>query len=293
MEILWRRTTIIGLIVVMMLAGTLDAQESTPDSDPEAELRAIPILPTLHLPTVREIYQRGQEAGHPANRLTKIGGSNLMSSAFLYPLDYGVYDLGPYEDNLRATVDFFAGSYGRASVAAQKGFNALLLLDVFFADPERCRIKETPLSCEIRRSQPSVAVVMFSPNDLQHVESDAFRESVEEITRQLAEAGVIPILYTFMQRPNSYFEKHLEFNLIVADVAAEYRVPLVNLWLAGQALPEMGVQADNVHYSYSGTLDFNGDEEIKGHTLWSLLTLQTLDKLRREIPMRLAEDSQE
>jgi hypothetical protein len=295
-----RRVGILIFLGMMLLGASWRAvgqDDSTPTPAPtvtpargaEGDLQDVPILPELDLESVQAIYEHGQEEGNHPNVLTKIGGSNLLSSAFLYPLDYGVYDLGEFTEQLQPTVDFFAGSFGRRSAAAQKGFNAAMLVDTLFADAEMCRIGETPVTCEIRRTQPSVAVVMYSPNDLQHVEADVFRASVDTLVSDLVEAGVIPIMTTFITRPNDYWDKMTEFNLIVVDIAEEYGVPLVNLWMAAQTLPEMGVQSDNVHYTYAGTLDLNGDQAERGHTLWSFLTLQVLDELRRETPMTLPE----
>lgn len=256
----------------------------TPADGQERQLQEVPVLSRPRA-RVREIFAAGQKSGETnANVITKIGGSNSTSTAFLWPLDSDYYNLGPYQ-YLQETIDFFKGSFSQPSVAAQVGFNALTVLDTTWADPQLCKANETPLSCEYRRKQPAVAFIMFSANDLIHLTPERYEFALQQIIEQSIEANVIPVLTTFAQRPDSQWEKMIEFHLIMAAVAEEYEVPLINLWLAAQHLPEMGVGDDNIHYTRSGILDFNGEQNLRGHTLWSLLSLLTLHELREFIPM--------
>lgn len=255
------------------------------DNDQEVLLRAVPIL-SEPSERVREIFRAGQLAGNHANVITKVGGSNSTSTAFMSQFDVGEYNLGPYE-YLQPTIDFFSGSFSQTSLAAQVGFNAFTVLDPIWADSARCYPNETPLACEYRRKKPSVALMMFSANDLIHLTPELYELALSQIVEISIDAGVIPVLITFVQRPDSRWDKMIEFHLIMEKVATTYEVPLINLWLAAQTLPNMGVGADNVHYTRSGILDFRGDQYVRGHTLWSFLSLQMLHNLRETIPMVL------
>jgi hypothetical protein len=124
---------------------------------------------------------------------------------------------------------------------------------------------------------------MFSANDLIHLTPERYEWALTQLVEQSIAQGIIPVLTTFIQRPDFRWEKMIEFHLIMAEVADEYRVPLINLWLAGQTLRNMGVGGDNIHYTRGAILDFNGQQYRYGHTLWSFLTLQVLDDLRRNV----------
>jgi hypothetical protein len=71
-------------------------------------------------------------------------------------------------------------------------------------------------------------------------------------------------------------------------VADEYGVPLINLWRAARDLPGYGLIAGYTHLTaggmQGGRIQFtNGEEAQYGYALRNLLTLQTLDMLRREV----------
>ncbi len=59
-------------------------------------------------------------------------------------------------------------------------------------------------------------------------------------------------------------------------------LPLVDFANAAAALPDRGlVPDDTVHLSGVSFISFNGDQDRYGFTLLNLLSLQTLEQLRR------------
>jgi hypothetical protein len=97
--------------------------------------------------------------------------------------------------------------------------------------------------------------------------------------------GVIPVLTTIPLPRGDYGPRdanRLEFNMILVNLAREYNIPVMNLWLATEAVAQHGIGVDFVHLSQRGDnwADFNGDEMQWGFTMWNLVALQTLDQLR-------------
>ena len=81
--------------------------------------------------------------------------------------------------------------------------------------------------------------------------------------------------------------KALRLNAITVEIADEYNLPLINFWRAAQDLPNLGLVTDYTHLTSDGGplfgIRFNGEETYSGYALRNLVTLQTLDMLRREV----------
>ncbi|NDJ79246.1 MAG: hypothetical protein GYB65_23595, partial [Chloroflexi bacterium] len=153
-------------------------------------------------------------------------------------------------------------------------------------DPALCEDDEGPLACEYRRVRPAVAVMMFGPNDMINLRIEEFEVAVRGIIDLSLAEGVIPVLTTFTWHRDVRWEQALQFNMVVVDLAREYDIPLINFWRAAQELPNLGLVRDYTHLtagSVGTRIAFTGDEAVSGYTLRNLLTLQTLDLLRREV----------
>lgn len=277
---------------VVSTRGACEGLPTLPNPAPAEEiahLMEVPILPTIG-ENARQIFERGQALGNNPNAFTKIGDCNTDSIYFLVAFDTGDYDLGPYEE-LQPTIDYFATWFAHESLAGQVGCNAFIMLDPLWANPELCRWGEGPLACEYRRARPSVAVVMFGPNDMLALNEEQFAEAVRGVVELSLEEGVIPVLTTFTWRPDRRWRKALTLNMITVEIAREYDITLINLWRAARPLPDYGLVPDYTHLTESGLpggsnrIAFNGEETFSGHALRNLLTLQTLDMLRREAMM--------
>jgi hypothetical protein len=277
---------------VVTLSGTCSGLPviDEPEEPPEyAALMAVPILPTPG-ESLRHIFERGQVLGNDPHMFTKVGDCNTDTSYFFAAFDEGDYNLGPYTD-LEPTVAFFAGAFAHTSLAGQVGFNAHTVLESLWSDPKICRPGEGegPLACEYRRARPSVAIMMFGPNDLLNLTEQQFSDSVRAIVEQSLADGVIPVLTTFTWHRDNLWPQALRFNLITVEIARDYDVPLINFWRAAQALPNLGLVQDYTHLTAAPSsgdtfrIAFNGEETTSGYALRNLLTLQTLDLLRREV----------
>ncbi len=279
---------------VVTLEGGCDTIPTVPDPGPSADLlrlMAVPILPEQLSPRLHDIFVRGQALENDPRAFTKIGDCNTDTSHFLAAFDRDQYDLGPYRD-LEPSIAYFAGWFGHISLAGQVGYNALTVLDPLWADPALCapQTGEGSLACEYRRNRPSVVVMMFGPNDMINLTEQQFTDAVRAILDLSINDGVIPVITTFTWHEDRDWLTALRFNVILVDLADEYGVPLINFWLAARDLPNFGMQKDYTHLTTGGlpggdfTITFaHGEETFSGYALRNLLTLQLLDRLRREV----------
>lgn len=245
----------------------------------ESELYAIPLLPTISQ-KMCNYYGAGTIWGdRQAARVTKIGDSNSVSPAYLTPIARQNYDLGPY-DTLSAAVEFFGPSMGEPSVAAQVGFNSAAAFDPFWANSRACRPNEAPLSCELRLSQASIALVMFGINDTQVLSRIDYENQMRAIIETILQARALPVLIAFSSTP-SFLQRRqvIHFNLINARLAHEYDVPFINFWAAAQGLDNAGLSSDGIHLASNLRFALGGPETRLGMTLHNLLVLSTLAEL--------------
>lgn len=218
-----------------------------------------------------EVYQHGLERGNNPQAFSKIGDGEISTVWFLchYDLAPVNYNLGVYTD-LQPIIDYFTGSFGRASLASGRGFNTTIILDPTRADKSQCLPGESPLDCELHLHRPSFAFVSLGTNQVWYPE--VFEPGLREMVERLLEQGVIPILATKADN----LEGDHRINLIIARLAYEYELPLWNFWLAVQPLPAYGLQADLEHLTYAES-DFGNPVAMQSAWLWRNLTaLQTL-----------------
>jgi len=248
------------------------------------QLHEIPILPTIS-EAMHDVFVLGQSLGNHPNVISKVGDSNSAQAIYLSPISEGNYDLGVY-DFLSETVDYFYDSFGIQPQSAKVGMNMFSLFEPIWSDPDFCEADETPLLCEYRVSKPSVAVVMFGANDVKVLNRAEYETQMRLLIEQSLEHGVIPLLLTFGSDPdlNPNHAQLLRFNLITAQLADEYDVPLLNLWAALTDLPRNGVGEDLLHLTSTGDgMNLTGNESFYGLSLHHLLVLYALDIIRREV----------
>lgn len=252
------------------------------------DLAAYPLVPDIS-EQARLIYENGLGQGNNPHTFIKVGDCMTHNPYFLIPIGTGDYDLGEYE-GLQSVIDYFTGddldSFARESQAAAGGFNSASILDSLWANPEFCEAGETPLSCEIRAMQPSIALIMFGTNDVFYLDEAQFDFFLRSIVVETIRNSVLPIMSTFPHRPE-FPEKSVIYNQIVVQIAQDYDVPVINLWLALESLPNQGIDpVETTHMSTpaSGAVCyFLGPNLEAGFTVRNLLTLQTLDAVLQAV----------
>lgn len=252
------------------------------DSRSMRRLYEVPVIPTLSDAMI-STYVYGQNLGRDPQIVTKIGDSLSADDNYLTLFARDGENLGPF-DYLMPTLVYYRQSTAEPSVAARIGLSSLVLFNPFWADNEVCEPNETPLECEYRVKNPSVALIMFGPNDVLSMSYEEYGENMRRATEDTLALGIIPVLSTFSYSPdNTYWWESVEFNLQLVDIAEEYDVPLINLWAASRALPDYGLDIDNTHMKQSG---FNVLKYDSGHETWygtslrNLLALRTLHEVR-------------
>ncbi len=194
---------------------------------------------------------------------------------------------GAYEP-LRPAVEYFRGgvnSFLRTSQAAGLGYTTESVLDLRLANPAVCNEGETPLECELRDSQASIALIMLGNNDTDKLTPLAFRINLSRIVEITLQNGVTPALGTIPPALGDNFSP-AEANAIIQDVAASYGVPVWDYGGPMHGLTNNGLDLNSNDWpSFSAYLPdhITYDEGYGyGYQLFNLMVMQTLDQLWRQ-----------
>jgi hypothetical protein len=240
--------------------------------------QSLPIIPDVS-EAARKLYQQGLAQGNNAHAFSKIGDGEISTDWFLTPFDLGEgnYDLGGYS-GLEITIENFQGSFKRHSMAARRGFNTNLILDASASDPASCKPDESPLECELRTHNPSIAILSLGTNQVHR--PGEFEAGMRRILDVLVSKRVLPILST----KGDNLDGDHRINRAIACLAQEYQMPLWNFWAAIQPLPGHGLQPDLEHLTYSGINDFDDPAALQSAwTVRNLTALQFLDAVWRSV----------
>lgn len=271
------------LLLLLCLILTVGAAAAEEEEQPRPEdfgrtWQYLPVLPEIS-DNAREILKMGLASGHDPHAFSKVGDCETATAFYLTDYDRGqvYYDLGSYEDELRPVLDFFAGSFGRISLVATNGFSAASVLSTFWTNADFCQYGELPLACEYRIHDPLVVLISLGTNDSYN--PPVFKDNLRTIIDMTLEENRLPVL--MLKADN--IEKDYSINQDIADLAAEYDIPVWNYYAAIQHLPNGGLQEDNIHLTYYSNY-FSDPTTFE--TAWAyrnLTALQTLKLLKTEI----------
>ena len=235
-------------------------------------------------PRVRQIYQDGLRRGNQPLVFSKVGDSITANQPFFGPFAAGKYDLGSYA-YLQESIEIFDPSMRRASLAAANAFNAAAVVSDLWADQNQCEPSETPLECEYRLNRPSIAIIMLGSVDMQIYTAEEYETYMVEIVQTTIDSGIVPVLTTFPNQPDFFWEESVEFNNILREIARREQIPLIELREPALNLPNSGVEEDKFHLSRPDHefMVLNEDEFQYATTLRDLLTMQMLDTIRRGV----------
>lgn len=257
-------------------------EESTPTPRPTLgpdEWMTLPIVPQV-TDTAREIYARGQELGRDPTHFSKVGDCQTNTGYYLVDFDHeGWYGLGEEYAYLQDTIDYYQGSFSRTSLAMRDGYNVAAVLTPLRADPEKCEKGETPIACEFRLYNPSIAIISLETNFNGRPAED-YGKYMRQIIEYSIEQGVVPILAT----KGDNIEGDNSINAEIAEIAVEYDIPLWNLWAALQPLPNQGHDTDlndGFHLSFSRNFFDKPKNMLSGWPWRNLTALQALDAVRQ------------
>ena len=212
----------------------------TPDIRPlPREWAGWPIIPAVS-ETAKEIYRNGIEKGANPHVVSVIGDCQSEPDVFM-----GIYEternpLSAGESQLLETISRFSGSLSHKSLGVRDGMSAPTALSPLWSDKEYCEDNESPLTCELRVSRPSIVFVNLGTNWKAGASAERYGEYLRQIIEEIVEFGAVPILSTKADN----VEGDHSINHVTAEVAYEYDVPLWNFWLAADDLPNHGLDAD-------------------------------------------------
>lgn len=265
-----------ALVLVMLLCiiGLTPLSAHRPSLNQEDEAvrwQDLPPIPEIS-DAMLEVYARGLELGNDPNAFSKVGDCQNVTAYFLSSFDEPLqYDLGDYSD-LQATIDHFAGSFGRLSASVRDGFNVASVLSPLWADPDLCEKGENPLQCEERLHNPSIVIISME-TWWSGRPAETYEAYLRQVVEYWLENGVVPILGTKADN----LEGDHGINAAIARVALEYEVPLWNFWAAVQPLPNRGLEEDNFHLTYARSF-FNDPAVLRtGWGMRNLTALQVID----------------
>ncbi len=214
---------------------------------PAAPVATLPVVPDLDPATaghLRVVAAEGRARGLRSDVFAKFGDSITATPLALGPL--GVP--GPLPAGLTAadlaTIDRFrapvdaAGrnSFTRVSDAARPGWTL--------------RNLDGAADRELAATRAGIAVIQIGTNDARVMDADEYRDRLGRLVDHLSAEGVVAVLSTVPPLTGAGPGTALKvdgFNQIVADVAFEKQVPLLNLARALLTLPGFGLDRDGVH----------------------------------------------
>jgi hypothetical protein len=241
----------------------------TPDTRPDAKYwSSWPVIPTVSA-AARAIYQRGIRQGNDAHVFSTVGDCQSEPNVFL-----GIYEserspLASDTSSMKDTIDYFAGSFSRKSLAVRDGLSAPSALSPLWSDKAACQADENPVQCELRVRKPAILIINLGTNWKKGAAADRYEEYLRQIVEIVIANGTLPVLSTKADN----VEGDHSLNLATARVAHDYDVPLWNFWRAADSLPNHGLDAgrDNVYLSPQGW-------DRRNYT-----ALQTLDAIRQAL----------
>lgn len=241
-----------------------------------------PVLPVVSQ-RAREIYQRGLARGTNPRSFSKIGDCQSIRQYFLGYFDSGDQYARPgdkYYPSLKGALEQFRDSYTRVSMSVRTGFNVASVLASINSDPQICRSNETPLECEFRVWNPSIAIISME-TWTEGRPTAAYEGYLRQIVDFVIARDVVPILATKADN----LEKDHSINRIIAQVAYDYDIPLWNFWAAADPLPGHGLTEDGFHLT-NGPSIFNEEGLKLAWNVRNLTALQTIDRVWREVAFK-------
>lgn len=233
-----------------------------------------PIIPAVSADMVA-VYQRGLARGRDSSRFSKIGDCQNITTYFLAEFDNpNAYSLGSTYASLQPTIDHFAGSWSRASIAVHGGMNVAAVQSPFWdltPRPAECHSGESPLACEIRVYNPSIVIISMEESWSGDIVK--YDQYMRMIVKYVLSQDVVPILATRAEPSNPA----ISINATVTRIAYDYHLPLWDFWAAANPLPDHGLTSDGFHLTWAAPY-FNDPQRMENGWPWRNLTaLQVID----------------
>ena len=266
--------------------------EDEVEPDPEDEVEPAPHparypVDRIQSPITAWVAERLAEvAGADPERaddvFMKVGASGTVSSQFLKCFGTDSVDLASLDEaQVQTRAHFLAGDAGgtdpfsRKTLAAKVGMSAVWAIS---GSP-------SPLEQELAAVNPRWALVAYGSNDMQLGTTYqsalwGFGANLTTLVDQLLGDGVIPVVSTIPRRLDvSAADLWVPtYNAVIRGIAQARQVPLVDLNLAFEGLPNKGISGDGLHGSaYAGGACVFTEAGLEaGYNTRTLITLEAL-----------------
>ncbi len=266
--------------VVMALPATENASRLSP-----SRIRMTPIGTPVISARARQIYRQAIAAGRDATLFTVAGDCNSEPPVYLGRFAAGGFDLAANGfATLQPVAKKFARSFSWTSVAVDGGHNSASVLDPLFANSRQCEASESPLACELRRSNASIVFIALGTGDTFTWQD--FEANYRRIIDTALASKVLPVLVTKADDLESTQggAPSGTINAIIRRLGTEYQLPVMDFGLAARRLPDQGLAEEGheeagrgVVYAAASRFHLNG----YGMDMRMLLTLTTLSAIAR------------
>ncbi len=191
-----------------------------------------PVIPGYVSEQAKEVYRRGLTKGNNPSAFSVVGDRQSHPQLFLGQYDTGQYTLPAEVYQLGETITNFSGSFSRLGPAVIDGATPATMLARSWAAQGSCTSGEMPLECELRLHRPVIVFLNLGTHW-----TGRNPEHLRQIVDIILEFGAVPILATKADNLEGNFANNLE----MARIAAEFDLPLWNLWALVQNLPNNGL----------------------------------------------------
>lgn len=233
---------------------------------PEAKIDPVdwrdwPIVPSFSAQAKQILAAAQSNPALDLHTFSKVGDCQMTAGTFLAGYTNGKYEV---PEGSADTIEWFADSMTANDITAVNGYGINTVLDPAYAlkkGNKQCLAGETPLDCELRTRKPAVVLIGMGTNWIPHAEQ-SFEKHLREVVDTVLKTGALPILATKADN----VEGDWKLNQAIAQVAYDYDLPLVNVWLSVQDLPGRGIER---------RVYLTGDGWMRRNAAW-LATLQTV-----------------
>lgn len=224
---------------------------------------------------IRGLYAAGVKKGNNTNAFSTLGDSTVAGGLFLERFSAGDLKLGDF-GYLHPALSAFETSFQRTSASVRIGLHSWTALNPVWANKKLCEPNENGVDCEMRLNKPSILFIHLGAND---TANSVFDKNMRRIVEHVMAAGVVPVLITKAEPPDSTTHAN---NDTMRAIAKTYSVPLVDFEALADTLPDYGLGPDKVHMTSFNKVDYNQPALFRsGHAMHNLVALIALDAVWR------------
>jgi hypothetical protein len=228
-------------------------------------------VPTVST-AIKKRYVEAVKAGRAADVVAVMGDCNSEAPVFFGRFATGTINLSAAPE-LQRVATYFAPSFRRQSAATSGSFASSMAFDDAWSDPVVCAAGESPIACELRKSNASLIVIAIGTGDT--FTWREFEGNLRRIVDYTLQNNAVPLLMTKADALESQQGGAGAdyINAVVRRVGAEYGVPVIDFAQGVKSLPNGGL-VDERNLDGKSIAPFHINEVAMDARI--VMTLQTL-----------------